>query len=91
MLILGIGVLINVPVFKSITHLPPYVGMLLGLGIMWLATEIIHRNKTIEIKNKLYIFHIIKRVDTPTIFFFLGILMAVASLQSAGQLAVLAG
>ena len=88
-LILGLGCLINVPIFKSITHLPPYVGMLFGLGILWLITEIMHRNKTAEAKKKLFIFHILKKVDTPTIFFFLGILIAVASLQSAGQLAAL--
>ncbi len=88
-LILGIACLINVPVFKTVTHLPPYVGMLFGLGIIWLVTEIMHRNKTPEAKKKLYIFNIVKRVDTPTIFFFLGILIAVASLQSAGQLAVM--
>jgi len=90
-LILGVACLINVPVFKSITHLPPYVGMLFGLGILWLTTEIMHRNRPSEIKGKLYIFHIIKKVDTPTIFFFLGILLAVSSLASAGQLAVLSG
>ncbi|MGM0666348.1 MAG: sodium:proton antiporter NhaD [Bacteroidota bacterium] len=88
-LFLGVACLINVPVFKSITHLPPYVGMLLGLGILWLATEIMHRNKSEEAKKRLYIFNIVKKVDTPTIFFFLGILIAVASLQSAGQLAVM--
>ena len=65
--------------------------MLFGLGILWLTTEIMHRNKPGEIKGKLYIFHIIKKVDTPTIFFFLGILLAVSSLASAGQLAVLSG
>ncbi len=88
-LILGLACLINVPIFKSITHLPPYVGMLFGLSILWLVTEIMHRNKTAEAKKKLFIFHILKKVDTPTIFFFLGILIAVASLQSAGQLAAL--
>ena len=90
-LILGIGCLINVPVFKSITHLPPYLGMLFGLGVLWLVTEIVHRKKHDDIKRKVTIFHIVKKVDTPTIFFFLGILVAVASLQSAGQLSLLAG
>jgi len=90
-LFLGLACLINVPIFKSITHLPPYVGMLFGLGVIWLVTEVMHRNREEEAKRKLYIFHIIKKVDTPTIFFFLGILLAVASLQSAGQLAVLSG
>lgn len=91
MLILGLAALINVPVFKTITHLPPYVGMLFGLGTIWLVSEIMHRNKEAEVKRKLTIFHIVKKVDTPTIFFFLGILLAVASLQSAGQLSLLAG
>jgi Na+/H+ antiporter NhaD/arsenite permease-like protein len=63
--------------------------MLLGLGILWLVTEIMHRNKSEEAKKRLYIFNIVKKVDTPTIFFFLGILIAVASVQSAGQLAVM--
>jgi Na+/H+ antiporter NhaD/arsenite permease-like protein len=88
-LILGIGLLINVPIFKTVTHLPPYVGMLFGLGILWLVTEIMHGRKSEEAKKRLFIFHVVKKVDTPTIFFFLGILIAVASLQSAGQLAVL--
>jgi len=90
-LILGIACLINVPIFKTITHLPPYLGMMFGLGVLWLTTEIMHRRKSSEIKKKVSIFHIVKKVDTPTIFFFLGILLAVASLQSAGQLSLLAG
>lgn len=90
-LILGIACLINVPIFKSLTHLPPYLGMLFGLGVLWLVTEIMHKKKSYEAKCKLNIFYIVKRVDTPTIFFFLGILLAVASLQSAGQLAVMSG
>jgi Na+/H+ antiporter NhaD/arsenite permease-like protein len=89
-LALGIGMLINVPVFKTITHLPPYVGMLFGLGVLWLTSEIMHRRKDEETRKKLCIFHIVKKVDTPTIFFFLGILIAVAALQSAGQLGLLA-
>jgi Na+/H+ antiporter NhaD/arsenite permease-like protein len=89
-LALGIGMLINVPVFKTITHLPPYVGMLFGLGVLWLTSEIMHRKKDEETRKKLCIFHIVKKVDTPTIFFFLGILIAVAALQSAGQLGLLA-
>ncbi len=91
MLILGVSALLFVPVFKTITHLPPYVGMLFGLGVLWLVSEIMHRNKEEELKKKLTIFHIVKKVDTPTIFFFLGILSAVAALQSAGQLSLLAG
>lgn len=90
-LIIGISALLFVPVFKTITHLPPYVGMLFGLGILWVVSEIMHRDKEDEVKKKLTIFHIVKKVDTPTIFFFLGILSAVAALQSAGHLSLLAG
>ncbi len=90
-LILGVCMLLFVPVFKTVTHLPPYVGMLFGLGILWLVSEIMHRDKEDEIRKKLTIYHIVKKVDTPTIFFFLGILSAVAALQSAGQLSLLAG
>jgi Na+/H+ antiporter NhaD/arsenite permease-like protein len=90
-LILGVSMLLFVPVFKTITHLPPYMGMLFGLGILWLVSEIMHRDKEEEIRKKLTIFNIVKKVDTPTIFFFLGILTAVAALQSAGHLSLLAG
>jgi Na+/H+ antiporter NhaD/arsenite permease-like protein len=89
-LILGVGGLLFVPVFKTITHLPPYMGMLLSLSIIWLVTELMHRNKDFEIKSKLRIVYILKRVEMPTVFFFLGILLAVAALQSAGQLNLLA-
>lgn len=89
LLIMGVAALLFVPVFKTVTHLPPYMGMLLGLGVIWATTEIIHRNKEHEDKRKLAIVGILKKVDVPTIFFFLGILSAVAALQSAGQLAVL--
>jgi len=90
MLILGVGGLLFVPVFKTITHLPPYMGMLLSLSIIWLVTEILHKGKDVEIKAKLKIVAILKRVELPTVFFFLGILSAVAALQSAGHLALMA-
>lgn len=90
-LILGVSMLLFVPVFKTVTHLPPYMGMLFGLGVLWLASEIMHRDKGEDIRKKLTIFNIVKRVDTPTIFFFMGILSAVAALQSAGHLSLLAG
>ena len=67
------------------------MGMLLSLSIIWLVTEILHRNKTIEIKSKLKVINILRRVEMPTIFFFLGILSAVAALQSAGHLSLLSG
>lgn len=89
LLIMGVCALLFVPVFKTITHLPPYMGMLLGLGVIWATTEIMHRNKSIEDRRKLTVIGILKKVDVPTIFFFLGILTAVAALQSVGHLAIL--
>ena len=89
-LMLGVGGLLFVPVFKTVTGLPPYMGMLLSLGIVWVAGEIIHRNKPKEIKKKLKVVAILQRVDVPTVLFFLGILSAVAALQSAGHLSQLA-
>lgn len=90
MLAMGVGGLLFVPVFKTVTHLPPYMGMLLSLGIIWVVGEIIHRNKPLEIKSRLKVVNILQRVDVPTVLFFLGILSAVASLQSAGHLNILA-
>jgi len=91
MLIMGIGALLFVPVFKTTTHLPPYMGMLFGLGVLWITTEVMHRNKSYEDKRKLTIVGVLRKVDVPTIFFFLGILSAVAALQVAGHLHLLAG
>jgi len=108
-LILGVSALLFVPVFKTLTHLPPYMGMLLGLGTLWVITEILHRwhnnrkrvgtaghigtDKNIskpDTLEKLQVVKILTKVDVPTIMFFLGILSAVASLQSAGHLGILA-
>jgi Na+/H+ antiporter NhaD/arsenite permease-like protein len=90
MLILGISSLLFVPVFKTLTHLPPYLGMLFGLSVMWVTTELLHKNKDEEVKSHLKIYAILRKVDVPTVFFFLGILTAVAALQSAGHLGLLA-
>ena len=87
---MGVGALLFVPVFKTVTHLPPYLGMLFGLGVIWATTEVIHRHKPLEDRRKLTVIGVLRKVDVPTIFFFLGILLAVASLQSAGHLAVMA-
>lgn len=87
---IGVGALLFVPVFKAITHLPPYMGMLFGLSILWILTEIIHRSKPIEVTDHLKVFNILRKVDTPTILFFLGILTAVSCLQSAGHLNITA-
>lgn len=86
----GVLGLLFVPVFKIITGLPPFMGMLLSLGILWMISEYLHRNKLNENKSKVSVIYALKKVDTPTIFFFLGILLAVSSLQSAGQLDILA-
>jgi len=86
----GIGALLFVPVFKTVTHMKPYMGVLLGLGVLWIITEIIHRKEN-EHNKDLHIASVISRIDTPSILFFLGILLAVAGLQSAGHLSLLAG
>lgn len=87
MLILGTAGLLSVPVFKTFTHLPPYMGMLLALGIIWVATEIMHHHKTSGFSDNLRVGNLLRKIDTSTILFFLGILTAVAGLQSAGHLA----
>lgn len=88
MLMLGVGALLFVPVFKTLTHLPPYLGVLLGLGVVWVTTEILHR-KDAYMHDHLNVMAVLRKVDVPSVLFFLGILMAVASLQSAGHLAML--
>ena len=87
----GITVLLLVPVFKMTTHLPPFMGILAGLGVMWIITEIILRNEDENNKKNFSVADSLRRIDTPTILFFLGILLAVAALQSTGQLTLLAG
>ncbi len=82
----GVLGLLFVPLFKTITHLPPYMGMLLSLGFLWVATEILHRSKNHAQKSMFSVIGVLKKIDTPTIFFFLGILLAVSSLQSMGVL-----
>lgn len=87
---LGHGALLFVPIFKTVTHLPPFMGILFGLGVMWVVTEIIHRKKEIAHKNSLSIVGVLQKIDTPSILFFLGILLAVASLQTGGHLSDMA-
>lgn len=84
----GIGVLLFIPVFKSITHLPPFMGMLLGLGILWVVSEIIHKDKDTADRDALSVAFALKKIDTASILFFLGILVAIAALQSSGQLSL---
>lgn len=87
---LGVGCLLFVPVFKTITHLPPYMGILFGLGIMWIVTEIIHNNKDEEEKGLLSVNHALRKIDAPSILFFLGILLSIAALQATGVLSSIA-
>lgn len=87
---LGVGGLIFVPVFKSVTHLPPFIGILLVLGALWVFTEIFYNVKMLDKAKEHRLPKVISRVDMPSILFFLGILMAVAVLQSTGVLAWLA-
>ncbi len=83
---LGVSGLLFVPIFKSLTHLPPFMGMLLSLGVLWVATELLHKHKVHDHKHALSVAGVIRKIDTPSILFFLGILLAVASLQTAGVL-----
>ena len=90
---LGVGGLIFVPIFKSITHLPPFVGILLVLGVLWTATEIFYRGVKAQKEEKgamqKRVTNILTRIDMSTILFFLGILMAVACLETIGVLTML--
>ncbi len=90
-LISGIGFLIFVPVFKTLTHLPPFMGILLALGMMWVITTIIHKSKGEGRAEKYTVASALQRIDSPSILFFLGILLAVSALQSFGILKDLAG
>ena len=83
---MGVGGLIFVPIFKTITHLPPFIGMLFSLSILWIVTEMIYNGKALDPQRQHRLPRILQRIDTPTILFFLGILMAVAVLQSTGIL-----
>ncbi len=85
-LVVGLLSLLFVPVFKTWTGLPPFMGMLFSLGVMWLITEIIHSEKDTMDKDSLSVNFAIRKIDTPSILFFLGILISVAALQSAGTL-----
>jgi Na+/H+ antiporter NhaD/arsenite permease-like protein len=87
---LGVALLLFVPVFKTLTHLPPYMGMMFGLGVLWVVTEIIHRSKNHEIKSELSVIGVLRKIDIVSVLFFLGILIAISSLQSAGHLTTMA-
>jgi Na+/H+ antiporter NhaD/arsenite permease-like protein len=80
--------LVMVPIFKTVTHLPPFLGMLFGLGMVWLLTELLYRKYNLKESYRLRVTKIVKDVDISTILFFLGILLAVGALQSSGMLGI---
>lgn len=87
---LGVSSLLFVPVFKTITHLPPYMGVLFGLGVLWIITEMVHSGRDEDEKGLLSVNHALRKIDTPSVLFFLGILLSVGALQSVGVLNSLA-
>lgn len=83
---LGISALLFIPIFKTLTHLPPYMGILFGLGVLWVITELIHKQKKSFEKEKFSVANAISKTDVPSVLFFLGILLAVACLQEVSIL-----
>ena len=85
-LVLGLGGLLSVPIFKAVTHLPPYIGMIFALSILWIVSELIHANSDDDVKTSTGLVQILKRIDMTSVLFFLGILLAVGSLGATGVL-----
>jgi len=81
MFFMGLGILVAVPVFKTITHLPPFMGILFGLGLLWLVGDLVHKNKEDDDKEHFTLVHALTQIDMGSIVFFIGILLAVASLE----------
>lgn len=90
MLFLGVGALVSVPIFKTLTHMPPFAGILLGLGILWIVSELINPEKDEVIKKQYTVAGALTRIDVPSVLFFLGILLAVGALESMQVLQQLA-
>jgi Na+/H+ antiporter NhaD/arsenite permease-like protein len=90
MFFLGLGILVAVPAFKTLTHLPPFMGVLFGLGLLWLVGDLVHRKKDDEDKAHLSLTHALTRIDMPSIVFFVGILLSVATLEHTHILSGLA-
>jgi len=82
----GVMILVLVPIFKTVTHLPPFMGILIGLGILWVITEMLHVQKGDEHKHHLSVVYALRKIDTPSILFFLGILLSISALESVGML-----
>lgn len=78
---LGLAILVAVPVFKTITHLPPFIGILFGLGLLWAVGDVVHRKKTGPARQHVTIAQALTRIDMSAIVFFIGILLAVATLE----------
>ena len=91
MFAMGIGILVSVPIFKTVTHLPPFMGILFGLGLLWLVGELLHSRKEDEAKEHLTLVRALKQIDMSSIVFFIGILLAVATLEHTHILTNLAG
>lgn len=90
MLFLGLAILVAVPAFKQVTHLPPFMGILFGLGILWLVGDLIHRDKLDDDKQHLTLVHALSKIDMGSIVFFIGILLSVATLEHTHILTSLA-
>ena len=86
----GVGVLLMVPVFKTLTHLPPFMGILLGLGVLWVIVELLHSEKDEEDRKHYTVAYALRKIDASSILFFLGILLAISVLESTHQLEYLA-
>jgi hypothetical protein len=76
MLSLGLGVLVAVPAFKAATHLPPFMGVLFGLGILWLVGDLLHRGKDAEESKRLTLVHALSRIDLSSIVFFVELIIS---------------
>lgn len=90
MFFLGLGILIAVPVFKAVTQLPPFMGILFGVGLLWLVGDLVHRDKLDEAKARLTLASALTRIDMSAVLFFVGILLSVATLEHTQVLASLA-
>ena len=90
MLLLGLSILVGVPLFKTVTHLPPFMGILFGLGMLWMVGDLLHLKKDDHEKKHLTLVHALTRIDMSSIIFFIGILMAVAVLEHTHVLSSLA-
>ena len=90
MFFMGLGILVAVPAFKTITHLPPFMGILFGLGLLWLVGDLVHRHKEDEFKVHFTLAHALSKIDMSSLVFFIGILLSVATLEHTHILTSLA-